>query len=78
MAKNEWLKPKDIAKRGLIITNTGNHWTTTYNHVLDEITAGRLRARDYGKNPDKPYYLVSTKEIERYNHELEMETLREV
>lgn len=72
MAKLEknWYRPKEIARLRLI-TNTLNSdkVLSNYDWILDEIKRGNLKAKNYGKNPDYPYYLVSAEEIERYRNE---------
>lgn len=60
------LKPRDIAKRGLITNSTGDdNESTNYQFVLKEIKAGRLKARNYGTK-SRSYWLVSEAEIKRY------------
>lgn len=68
--EKNWYRPKEIAKLGLI-TNTLNSdkVLSNYDWILDEIKRGNLKAKNYGKNPKYPYYLVSAAEIKRYRSE---------
>lgn len=63
-------RPKEIAQLRLI-TNTleSDKVLSNYDFILDEIKRGNLKAKNYGKNPKFPYYLVSREEIERYRNE---------
>lgn len=70
--EQRWLKPKDIADRGLILDSKGNG---SYRHVLRLINSGRLKARVWtqqglGGDKKKDYFMVNVDEIERYNREL--------
>lgn len=73
MAQKQWLKPSEIAERGLIVNSVGN---ADYRFIVRLINQGRLKAKvwaegdysAYGQKPRK-YYLVSVEEIERYNRE---------
>lgn len=68
--EKKWYRPKEIAAKGWI-TNTLNSdkVLSNYDWILDEIKRGNLIAKNYGKNPAYPYYLVSAAEIERYRNE---------
>lgn len=72
VVEQKWLKPKDIADRGLILDSKGNG---SYRHVLRLINSGRLKARTWtqqgvGDDKKKDYYVVSIDEIARYNEAL--------
>lgn len=66
----KWYRPKEIARLRLI-TNTldSDKELSNYDFILDQIKRGNLVAKNYGKNPKYPYYLVSAAEIERYHNE---------
>jgi len=64
------LKPREIAKRGLIKNSTGeDNESTNYQFVLQLIKAGRLKAKNYGTK-SRAYWLVSEAEIKRYQAEV--------
>lgn len=66
----KWLRPREIAKLGLIKNSTGgDNVESNYNFILKLIKTGKLKARDYS-HAEKPYYLVSEDEIKRYHKEL--------
>ena len=65
--KNPWLKPSDIAKRSLIRNSVGKG---DYRYVIRLIKSNKLKARNWAMTGDKPYWLVHTDEITRYNKEL--------
>lgn len=68
--EKKWYRPKEIARLRLI-TNTldSEKELSNYDFILDLIKRGQLAAKNYGKNPKYPYYLVSAAEIERYRNE---------
>jgi len=68
--EKNWYRPKEIAENGWIKnTLSSDKVLSNYDWILDEIKRGNLKAKNYGKNPKYPYYLVSAKEIERYRNE---------
>jgi hypothetical protein len=68
--EKNWYRPKEIAENGWIKnTLNSDKVLSNYDWILDEIKRGELKAKNYGKNPAYPYYLVSAKEIERYRRE---------
>lgn len=68
--EKNWYRPKEIAENGWIKnTLNSDKVLSNYDWILDEIKRGNLKAKNYGKNPAYPYYLVSAKEIERYRSE---------
>jgi hypothetical protein len=68
--KRKTLRPSEIARKGLI-TNSLNSdsYKSNYQFILNEIKAGRLKARNYG-NKSRPYWTVSEAEIKRYLAEI--------
>lgn len=68
--EKKWYRPKEIARLRLI-TNTldSDKELSNYDYILDLIKRGQLQAKNYGKNPKYPYYLVSASEIQRYRNE---------
>ena len=66
----QWYRPREIAKLGLILNSKGTLGTESsrYSFITKLILDGKLRAKDYSKIGSKPYWLVSAKEIERYNN----------
>lgn len=70
--EKNWYRPKEIAEMRLI-TNTldSEKVLSNYDFILDQIKRGLLKAKNYGKNPKYPYYLVSAAEIKRYRNEHE-------
>ena len=68
--EKKWYRPKEIARLRLI-TNTldSEKELSNYDYILDLIKRGQLQAKNYGKNPKYPYYLVSAAEITRYRNE---------
>jgi len=68
--EKNWYRPKEIAQNGWIKnTLNSDKMLSNYDWILDEIKRGNLKAKNYGKNPKYPYYLVSAAEIERYRSE---------
>ncbi len=68
--QKKWYRPREIARLRLITNSVdSDKELSNYDFILELIKAGRLKARQYGKNPAYPYYLISAKEIERYNDE---------
>ena len=64
----KWYKPSEIAKRRLITNSVNSENVRSNNHfILELIKSGKLKAKNYGSNPDYPHYLISEKEIERYH-----------
>ena len=64
----KWYKPREIAKLGLIQSpaGSGNHYGN-YAFIMNLIKRGKLHALNYGASKDRPYYLVSQTEINRYH-----------
>lgn len=58
--------PRDIARLQLIEGRTGKE-DSIYVFVLEEIKAGRLKAHNYSVGEVNPHYLVSERELKRYN-----------
>lgn len=70
MTEQTYLRPKEIAKRGLIRNGTGgDNVDANYVYILRVIKAGKLKAKDYGTG-SRPYWKVSMAEIKRYNSEV--------
>lgn len=65
----KWYKPREIARLGLI-RNSKNSSSEDANYlfIIALINSGRLKAKDYSTK-SRRYYLVSEKEIHRYNEE---------
>lgn len=64
----EWYKPREIAKLGLIKNSVNSDNEDSNRHfILSLIKSGKLKAKNYGSNPEYPYYVVSAEEIERYH-----------
>lgn len=61
-----YYSPREIAEKGLITNSKGK---PDYGYVLRLIKRGDLAdAKVFNPNSQIPYYLVSEKEIERYNN----------
>lgn len=62
-----WYKPREIAKLGLIKSTAGtnNHYGN-YAFIMNLIKRNKLKAVNYSTK-DRPYYLVSEKEITAYH-----------
>ena len=60
----QFYKPSEIAKLGLIKNSVGKG---DYRFVLRLITRGDLVAEKWNVSGDKPYYVVSHDEIDRFN-----------
>lgn len=67
MEKQIWYKPSAIAKEGLILDPSGN---PNYRYVLRLIKQGKLKAKEWAKQGDKPYFMVHIDEIKRFNDSL--------
>ena len=66
----KWYKPREIARLGLIKNSVNSDNEDSNRHfILNLIKSGKLKAKNYGSNPDHPYFLVSEEEIERYHNE---------
>lgn len=66
----KYLRPSEIAKKGLIKNSlNSDSWLQNYQFILNEIAAGNLKARTYGKGTKRKSYLVSEDEIKRYQTE---------
>lgn len=63
----EWLKPSEIAERNLIVNSKGKG---DYRYILRLIKSGKLPARNWAEQGEKPYWLVSYFEIMKYNEML--------
>ena len=63
----EWLKPSEIAERNLILNSKGKG---DYRYILRLIKSGKLPARNWAEQGEKPYWLVSYFEIMKYNEML--------
>lgn len=63
--KDKFYRPRDIAKYKLIKSSRGQ---CSYNFVLDEIAAGRLKAENQGQGKT-PYFWVKGSEILKYRKE---------
>lgn len=64
-----WLRPRDIAKAGLIKNSTGNDSEgSNYFFILKLIKSGQLKAKNYGTK-SRAYWLVSEDEIKRYHEQ---------
>lgn len=61
---DKFYKPREIADEGLILNSKGNK---DYRFVLRLIESGRLEARQWNDSKKLPYYVVSQKEIKRFN-----------
>jgi len=59
-----WYKPSEIAKRELIKNSVGKG---DYRYVLRLIKRGSLHAEQWNVTGDKPYFVISQEEIDRYN-----------
>ncbi len=59
-----WFKPSEIAKLELIKNSMGNG---DYRYVLRLINNGQLNAEQWNVAGDKPYYIVSQDEIDKFN-----------
>lgn len=69
-AKTQWYRPRDIARLRLITNSVNSDSENSNRHfILKLIKSGKLKAKNYGSNPDHPYYLVSADEIDRYHRE---------
>lgn len=67
---SKFLRPSEIAKQGLIKNSLNSEdWKQNYQFILNEIIAGNLKARTYGKGTKRKSYLVSEDEIKRYIRE---------
>lgn len=67
MYMSKFLRPSDIAKKGLIKNSLNStSWLQNYQFILNEIAAGNLKARTYGKGTKRKSYLVSEDEVKRY------------
>lgn len=63
-----WYRPREIAKQGLIKNSSGNdNASSNYVFIITLIKDGKLRAKNYGRNPKHPYWLVPDSEIRRYH-----------
>lgn len=64
-----WFKPMEVAKMGLIKNSRGAESSVmgNYNFILELIKSGRLKAKNYSPGSQRPYYLVSETEIEKYH-----------
>lgn len=70
--EKNWYRPKEIAEAGWITNSVNSDKVlSNYDWILEEIKRGNLKAKNYGKNPDYPYYLVHKSEIEKYRREHE-------
>jgi len=59
-------KPSEIAAKRLITNSLDSEsYLSNYRFILNEIKAGRLKAKSYGTK-SRPYWLVSEAEIKRY------------
>ena len=64
----KWLRPRQIAQQGLIVSPSGRGGVCgNYHYILKMIKAGHLRALDYSSVGARPFYVVSEREIERFN-----------
>lgn len=63
-----WYRPREIARLGLIKNSKGNTEAGNYHYVIMLIQTGRLKAKNYGRNPLRPRYLVPENEIQRYHN----------
>lgn len=62
-----WYRPREIAKLRLITNSVDSEKeSSNYDFILELIKRGELKARNYSKSDYRPYWLVSAKEIERY------------
>jgi len=63
-----YLKPREIADLGLI-TNSMGHKNpySNYQYILKLIKRGDLKAKNYSTGKIRKYWLVSEREIDRYN-----------
>jgi len=65
----KYYRPKEVAQLGLIKNTVDSEkMLSNYDYVLRLIRNGKLKAKDYCTT-DKHYWLVSEKEVERYNDE---------
>lgn len=68
MKKIEWIRPREIARRGLIkSTGPAESDEGHYRFIMREINAGRLRAKNRSKTDYRAYWLVSNNAIDAYN-----------
>lgn len=56
--------PKEIADKKLIVNGKGN---SDYGFILRLIKAGKLDGKVFNNGTKISYYIVSEKEVERYN-----------
>ena len=68
MKEIEWLRPREVAKRGLI-KSPGPAQTVEghYRFIMRQINSGQLAAVDYSTTPYRAYWLVPTDAIKEYN-----------
>lgn len=62
--EQKWYKPSQIAKEGLILSPSGK---PNYRYVLRLIKLGKLKAKEWTRQGDKPYFMVHIDEIKRFN-----------
>jgi len=63
-----YLKPREIADMGLITNSMGNkNPYSNYQYILKLIRTGKLKAKNYSTGKIRKYWLVSEREIYRYN-----------
>jgi hypothetical protein len=68
--KQKWLKPSEIAQKGLIRDSKGTAgYSSAYRHILRLINSGRLKSKVWAHQGDKPYFVVHVDEIHKYNSE---------
>jgi len=68
--RKRWYTPKQVAENGLILSpKSPDSLEASYRFVISLIKQGTLPAKQYGRNPEYPYYLVSEQAIEAYNRE---------
>ncbi len=68
----KYYRPLEIAEHEFITNSRGGHGKlmSRYGYILALIRSGELKARNYGKKEGRPYWMVSEKEIKRYNDSL--------
>lgn len=62
-----YFSPREIATENMIVNSKGKG---DYMFVIRLINKGKIEAKVFNKESKIPYYMVSDKEIKRYNSQL--------
>lgn len=70
MKRENWYKPRDIARLGLI-KSPGRASTESghYRFIMRQINAGRIKVINYAGPDSPPRYMVSETEIRQFNRQ---------